>query len=189
MGLCIGLPPAELKRDGIAVLPLSLWRAHELKQSIEREMSMSLELPEDVRDLVNNALEAGNPMLLAAITTDGKPRMSFRGSVQAMGADQLGMWARRAEGDTMEGIKANPNVALMYRDAGKRVLLQFTGRARIAADSAERDRVYESAPEREQRADPERKGDGIVIDIDRVEGMLGLNAEGKPNFLRMAREG
>ena len=128
-------------------------------------------------------------MLLAAITTDGKPRMSFRGSVQTMGADQLGLWARRAEGDTMEGIKANPNVALMYRDAANRVMLQFSGRARIAADAAERAKVYESAPEREQRADPERKGDGIVIDIDKIEGMLGLNAEGKPNFLRLARDG
>jgi hypothetical protein len=96
---------------------------------------------------------------------------------------------RRVEGETMEGIKSNPNVSLMYRDAGKRLLLQFAGRARIAADAAERDLVYESAPEREQRADPERKGEGVVIDLDRVEGMLGLNAEGKPNFLRLAREG
>ena len=150
---------------------------------------MSLELPDEVRALVNGALGAGNPILLAAITTDGKPRMSFRGSVQALGPDQLGFWVRRVEGETMEGIKANPNVALMYRDAGKRLLLQFAGRARIAADKAERDRVYESAPERERNADPERKGEGVVIDLDRVEGMLGMDAEGKPNFLRLAREG
>ena len=150
---------------------------------------MSLELPDEVRALVNGALEAGNPILLAAITTDGKPRMSFRGSVQALSPDQLGFWVRRVEGETMEGIKANPNVSLMYRDAGKRLLLQFAGRARIAADKAERDRVYESAPERERNADPERKGEGVVIDLDRVEGMLGMNAEGKPNFLRLAREG
>jgi hypothetical protein len=149
---------------------------------------MSLELTDEVRDLVNGALESGNAMLLAVITTDGKPRMSFRGSIQTLGPDQLGLWARRAEGDTMEGIKANPNVALMYRDAANRILLQFSGRARIAADAAERARVYESAPEREQRADPERKGEGVVIDLDRVEGMLGLNAEQKPNFVRLARE-
>ncbi|HEY3887578.1 MAG TPA: pyridoxamine 5'-phosphate oxidase family protein [Caulobacteraceae bacterium] len=150
---------------------------------------MSLELPDEVRELVNGALEAGNPILLAAITVDGKPRMSFRGSVQALSPDQLGFWVRRVEGETMEGIKANPNVALMYRDAGKRLLLQFAGRARIAADKAERDLVYDSAPERERRADPERKGEGVVIDLDRVEGMLGMNAEGQPNFLRLAREG
>lgn len=86
----------------------------------------------------------------------------------------------------MEGIKVNPEVALMYRDAAKRILLQFSGRARIATDKAERDRVYEAAPEVEQRADPERKGEGVVIDLDRVEGMLGLNDEGRPNFVRLS---
>jgi hypothetical protein len=150
---------------------------------------MSLELPDDVRDYVNGALVAGNPMLIAVVTVDGKPRMSFRGSVQTLSQDQLGFWVRRVEGESLEGIKANPNVSLMYRDAGKRILLQFAGRARIAADPAERARVFESAPELEQRADPERKGEGVVIDLDKVEGMLGLNAEGKPNFLRLAREG
>jgi len=154
-----------------------------------RETAMSLELPEDVRDYVNGALVAGNPMLIAVITADGMPRMSFRGSVQTLSPGQLGFWVRRVEGETMEGIKANPNVALMYRDAGKRILLQFAGQARIATDPAERARVFESAPEQEQRADPERKGEGVVIDLDRVEGMLGLNAENKPNFLRLAREG
>jgi hypothetical protein len=149
---------------------------------------MSIALSDEIRGLVNGALEAGNPIVLAAITTDGKPRMSFRGSVQTLGDDRLGFWVRRAEGDTMEGIKVNPAVALMYRDAAKRVMLQFTGRARIAANAGERSKVYESAPEREQRADPERKGEGVVIELDRVEGMLGLNAEGKPNFLRLARE-
>ena len=146
---------------------------------------MSLELTDEISDLVNGALESGNAMLLAVITADGKPRMSFRGSIQTLGSGQLGLWARRAEGDTMEGIKANPNVSLMYRDPGKRMLLQFAGRARMAAAGAERDKVYDSAPERERNADPERKGEGVVIDLDRVEGMLGLNAEGKPNFVRL----
>ncbi len=147
---------------------------------------MSLVLTEEIRDLVNAALMSGNAMLLAAITADGKPRMSYRGSVQALGPGQLSFWVRRVEGATMEGIKVNPEVALMYRDAAKRILLQFSGRARIATDKAERDRVYEAAPEVEQRADPERKGEGVVIDLDRVEGMLGLNDEGRPNFVRLS---
>ncbi|HEX4198385.1 MAG TPA: pyridoxamine 5'-phosphate oxidase family protein [Caulobacteraceae bacterium] len=146
---------------------------------------MSLELTDEIRALVNGALESGNPMLLAVITADGKPRMSFRGSIQALGSSQLGFWGRRAEGETMEGLKVNPNVALMYRDAANRILLQFAGRARIAAAGAERDKVYDSAPERERNADPERKGEGVVIDLDRVEGMLGLTAEGKPDFVRL----
>jgi hypothetical protein len=148
---------------------------------------MSIELSQEVRDLIDGALMNGAPVLLAVVTTDRKPRMSFRGSLQALSGDQLGFWVRRAEGATMEGIKSNPNVALMYRDPAKRILLQFAGRARIALDAAERGRVYDSAPEPERRADPERKGAAVVIDLDSVEGMLGPNAEGKPNMLRLAR--
>ena len=61
------------------------------------------------------------------------------------------------------------------------------GRARIA-EGAERDRVYESAPEFEQRADPERKGVGVIVDLDRVEGMLGLDDQGQRRGVRMRRD-
>ena len=30
--------------------------------------------------------------------------------------------------------------------------------------------MYDSAPEFERRADPEKKGVGVVVDLDRVEG-------------------
>jgi len=149
---------------------------------------MSLTLTDEIKGLVNGALANGTPVLIAVVTKDGKPRMSFRGSLQTMGDDQLSFWARRLEGETVEGIKAHPDVAVLYRDGAKRVILQLAGRARIATDPAERDRVFEAAPEVEQRADPERKGGGVVIDLDRVEGMLGLGEDGKPKLFRIVRE-
>jgi hypothetical protein len=39
-------------------------------------------------------------------------------------------------------------------------------------DEAERERVFENAPEHEQKSDPERKGATIVIDLAKVEGVL-----------------
>lgn len=148
---------------------------------------MSVELDEDLRGIVNGALVAGNPMLLAVVTAEGKPRLSFRGSVQTHGRGGLGFWARKAEGETMDGIRANADVALMYRDPAKRIILQFAGRARLA-EGAERDQVYEAAPEPEQRADAERKGAGVVIDIESVEGILGLGEDGKPRFVRLSHK-
>jgi hypothetical protein len=150
---------------------------------------MSLALGPQIRGLVDGALANGTPMLIAVVTADGKPRMSFRGSMQSLSDDQLSFWARRLEGATLEGIKAHADVAVLYRDGPNRMLLQFAGRARVATDPAERDRVYEAAPEIEQRADPERKGEGVVIDLDRVEGMLGLGEDGRPKLMRLTREG
>ena len=101
--------------------------------------------------------------------------------------DQLGFWARNAEGSTLEAIGANPHVALMYRHPAQRVFLQFSGRARIAK-VAERDKVYESAPEVERRSDPERKGVGVIIDLDKVEGILGFDEAGQRRGVSLRRD-
>jgi hypothetical protein len=142
-------------------------------------------LTDELRSLVNNALAQGAPLLLAAVSPDGKPVLSFRGSVQTYSDDQLGLWARNAEGGTLDAIRANPNVVLVYRSATTPVL-QFHGRARIAESAQERSRVFESAPEREQAADPERKGVAVIVDLDRVEGVLRVGPEGR-EFVRLAR--
>jgi pyridoxine/pyridoxamine 5'-phosphate oxidase len=125
-------------------------------------------------------------MILASVDAEGRPRMTFRGSLQSFSDDQLGFWARNAEGGTMENIAANPNVSVMYRNPETRILVQFFGRARVAS-GAERDRVYDEAPEVEQKADPEKKGLGVIVDLDRVEGFLGMGPDGKPRFVRLAR--
>jgi hypothetical protein len=127
----------------------------------------------------------GYPMMLATVNASGQPRLSFRGSLQVFSKDQLGFWARNNEGETMESIAANPNVAMMLRKPDTRAMLQFLGRARIAA-GAERDKVYDSAPEFERRADAEKKGVGVVVDLDRVEGGW-PGKDGERVRVRMAR--
>jgi hypothetical protein len=72
---------------------------------------------------------------------------------------------------------------MMYRSATT-PMLQFHGRARIATDEAERERVFGNAPEREQKSDPERKGVAIVIDLVKVEGVLKIGPDG-PVFVKL----
>lgn len=146
---------------------------------------MSLVLTPEIKDLVNGGLAGGNPLLLAVVTAENKPVLSFRGSTQVYSDDQLGLWVRNTSGGTIEAIKQNPNVAMMYRSATT-PLLQFQGRARIATDTAERNRVFENSPEREQKSDPERKGNAVIIDLDKVEGVLGFDDKG-PRFFRAER--
>lgn len=145
----------------------------------------SLALTDELKGLVNNALAQGAPLLLAAVSPDGKPVLSFRGSVQTYSDDQLGLWARNSQGGTLDAIRANPNVVLVYRSATTPVL-QFHGRARVAESDQERSRVFDSAPQREQAADPERKGVAVIVDLDRVEGVLRFGPNG-PEFVRLAR--
>jgi hypothetical protein len=105
-------------------------------------------------------------LLLAAVTPDNKPALSFRGSTQTYSDSQLRLWIRNASGGTLAAIKSNPNVVLIYRSATTPVL-QFHGVARVTTDDKERTRVFENAPERERSSDPERKGTAIIVDLSK----------------------
>ena len=149
---------------------------------------MAIDLNDELKGVINGALEAGTPMIVATVDAQGRPRMSFRGSIQTFSDDQVGFWARNREGSTLESIGGNPHVAMMYRSPATRVVLQLAGRARIAIDPADVAKVYDSAPEFERKADPERKGTGVIVDLDKVEGFLGVAADGTRRFVRMARD-
>jgi len=142
-------------------------------------------LTQEIKDLVNGALESGNPILLAAVDARNRPVLSFRGSTAVHGDDSLGLWVRNVEGGTVEAIRHNPQVALMYRSATV-PFVKFEGRAYVATDPAERDQVFEAAPERERKADLERKGLAVVIELDKVSGVLGFGPDG-PIFVGLGR--
>ncbi|MDB6063554.1 MAG: pyridoxamine 5-phosphate oxidase-related FMN-binding protein [Verrucomicrobiaceae bacterium] len=136
-----------------------------------------INLQEDLASLVNVAIDSGNIMVLAVVDKNHRPLLSFRGSTAVFSADQLSLWARNAHGNTIESIANNPHVAMMYRSQAV-PMLEFSGRARIATDAAERNKVFELAHAKEQASDPERKGVAIIIDVDKVSGVLGFNADG-----------
>ncbi len=144
-----------------------------------------LVLTPEISALIAGALDSGHVLLLAAVSADQRPVLSFRGSTAVFSADQLSLWVRNAEGGTLSAIRHNPHVALVYRSPSVPVL-QFIGRARITDDAAERERVFSLAHERERAADPERKGQAVVIDLDAVRGVLGFGPDG-PIFVNMAR--
>jgi uncharacterized pyridoxamine 5'-phosphate oxidase family protein len=142
-------------------------------------------LTPDVTALVAGAFDSGNVLLVAAVDKDHKPVLSFRGSVAVFSDTQLSFWARKPEGGTVEAIKGNPDVALMYRS--KTVpFIQFTGRAKIVDNSEERNRAFDIAPEKERASDPERKGVAVIIDLDEVKGVIGFGANG-PIFCHLTR--
>lgn len=148
---------------------------------------MPIALTDEIKDHINGALLAGNPLILASVDAQNRPRLSYRGSIQVFSADQLGFWARNGEGATMASIRHNPNVSMMYRDPARRVMLQIAGRARPATPD-EVQRVYDQAPEPERRSDPDRKGVGVIIDLDRIDGLLGVGEDGARRFVSMARD-
>lgn len=150
-----------------------------------KTQTVPLSLGPELAELINDAFESGNVLLLATVDESHKPHLSPRGSTGVYSETQLSFWARNGQGATIEAIRHNPFVALMYRSP-KAPLLEFTGRARIATDEAERQRVFALAHPREQEKDPERRGAAVIIDLDTVDGVLGFDQNG-PIFCHMAR--
>jgi hypothetical protein len=145
----------------------------------------SFALTPEIKALIAGAFDSGHVLLLAAVDRDRKPVLSFRGSTSVFSDTQLSFWARNAEGGTIDAIKGNPNVAMMYRSPSV-PLLQFIGRARISDNAAERNRTFDLSHVQEREKDPERKGLAVIVDLDEVKGVLGYGKDG-PNLCHLVR--
>lgn len=142
------------------------------------ETLTELKLTDEIKQTVNEAYVPNDrPILMATIDEDGKPNMTWRGSVVAYSDTQLGVWARNPEGGTARTLEKHPDVMLVYRESGgpgqrSRVTLNFKGKAHIDSSDAARKRVYETMPQRERDSDPEMKGAAIIVDLESVTGVM-----------------
>jgi hypothetical protein len=127
-------------------------------------------IPGFVKAIVNGALANNTPMIVAYTGEDGAPVLSLRGSIQAYSDTQLSIWVRHANGGMAKALQKNPSMALMYRDPPNRTTLTFQGRGHFDTSEEVRSRVFDLAPEVEQRHDLERTGAALIIDVDRVTG-------------------
>jgi hypothetical protein len=133
-------------------------------------MADKLDLTGEIAEAINTAVTRGRPMVFGYIAPNGNPALSFRGSAQVLGSDQLAVWARKPDVGVAAEIVEKPNVSLLYfaPDGPGPKLLSIRGRARV--DPSANDAVYENMVEIERNQDPERGGVAIVIDVDMVQG-------------------
>jgi general stress protein 26 len=127
-------------------------------------------LSDDLKKRFVNALTDGVAMVVGYVDRNGDPHVSPYGSLHASGDDQLALWVRNPQGDLIEGIARNANVAIFYAQLSSRTFVRMRGRARVAETAEERTRVFEGMHPFEQRGDPDRKGVAIVIDLDSAAG-------------------
>ncbi|HEY2604192.1 MAG TPA: pyridoxamine 5'-phosphate oxidase family protein [Thermoleophilaceae bacterium] len=133
-------------------------------------MPDTLDLTGDIATAVNGAATRGRTLALGYIDDDGYPVVTFRGSTQVHGPQQLAIWARKADDGFAKAIAERPQVSLVYYgpDGPGPRYLSFRGRARV--DSSANDEVYSSMIEGEQKQDPERNGVAVIIDVENVRG-------------------
>ncbi|MGH8220227.1 MAG: hypothetical protein ACREUT_16935 [Steroidobacteraceae bacterium] len=134
-----------------------------------------LKLTPALQELVNGALERGRMLSVAYVGADGRPELSFRGSIQALSETQLAIWVRNPEGGILAAVRGGrPHVSLLYGEIrpDAKAFVTFRGRGRIENAEAVRRKVYESSPEAERNLDKDRKGLPLVIELDSVDGFF-----------------
>ena len=144
-----------------------------------------LKLTAEIKALIAGAFDSGNVLVLAAVSEDHRPLLSFRGSTAVFDDERLSFWVRNNQGGTIEAIRHNSQVAMMYRSSTV-PMLQFSGRARIVESQSDRGRVFELSPQKEQAQDPERKGVAVIVELDKIFGVIGSGKAG-PIWCSMER--
>ena len=135
-----------------------------------------IKITEEIRTMVANA------------QVDGFPIISFRGSTQVFSDTQLAIWVRNADGNFLNALKANPKLALMYRNGKTRALYQFQGRAHVSTDAKAREQIFSNMNQSERNHDYAQTGIALIIDLDRIEGWAGMNPDGQVGKVRMLRD-
>ena len=78
-------------------------------------------------------------------------------------------YLERSHGVSIENLKRNPRVAVLYRNSSKRISARrFYGVAEVHAAGDMREQIRARTVAREIEKDPENKGIGVLIRINRV---------------------
>lgn len=142
-----------------------------------------LKLNSTLQEMIKSAFERGRPMSVAYADAQGRPQISFRGSLQPYSDTALAIWVRNPDSGILKAVRAgHEHIAMLYGEPGaQRSFLTFRGRGLIDNSEAVRRRVYDSAPAAERGRDPEQKGVPLVIELDSIDGIF------QGEFLQMRR--
>ena len=131
-----------------------------------------IKFTDEMRERINTAFNDRKSCLLATASKDGKPSVSFRGSVFIWDDEHLAFWERsRLWG--AEHMEENPNVVVLYADLPARVGWRFIGQATVYKDGEMRQKIMDRTIKAELDRDPDRKGYGVLIRIDAIRGYSG----------------
>ena len=115
---------------------------------------------------INNALTEGTFCVLSTCGDDG-PDVGFKGSLQVFDDQHLCYWERTRSGH-LANLRSDPGVAVMYFSGQRGKYLRMYGRAELHEDGPTREQIMARTPAPELEKDPERRGIGVLVRVDRL---------------------
>ena len=132
-----------------------------------------INLDESIATHINAAfIPEGNVCWIASVNKAGEPDLGPKGSMMVFDDQSLAYWERTRR-TTLQNLEENPNVVVVYRNAEERIQWRFHGVATIHNDGPVREQVMAKTIPQELARDPERKGVGVVIRVDKMMTFAG----------------
>lgn len=126
-----------------------------------------IELTDEMKECIDNAVADGYPCVVATASRDGRPDVTFKGSMMVFDRESLAFW-ERSHGTTLANLEENPYVMVLYRNPVKRLAWRFFGVAKLYREGELRQQVMDRTIQLELDRDPERKGVAVIIRVDQV---------------------
>ena len=132
----------------------------------------SIKYEEEIRQRVDTAMANSTTCLLATASAAAEPGIGFKGSMMVFDDGHLAYWERTRRG-RLEHIEENPKVMVYYADPRARVHWRFHGVATVYKSGPIREQIMARTIQAELDRDPERKGYGVLIRVDKITNLAG----------------
>jgi uncharacterized protein len=136
-------------------------------------------IPRVLHEHINTAFPA-NVCLVGTVLPNGYAQVSPRGSTMVYDDEHLALW-ERGKGSTNATLKDGTKVTVFLRkpqlrEAGilpKGGIARFYGTAKIQKSGATYEEIWRRLVQAEKDRDPDKKGFGVLIAVERAEDLDG----------------
>jgi len=131
-----------------------------------------IKLTDDIKERIGKAFKEKKYCVWATSSKDGFPDISFRGSTFVWDDEHIAFWDR-SRGISTKNLEGNPNVCMLYIDLTDRVGWRFYGKATLYKEGEMRQKIMDRTIKDELDKDPERKGNGVLVQVDKIRRYSG----------------
>jgi hypothetical protein len=133
-----------------------------------------IKITDEMKDRVDKAYDEKKYCVWATTSDDGYPDISFRGSTYVFDDEHIAFWDRSL-GTSTTNLEKNSNVCMLYYDKENRLGWRFYGQATVYRQGEMREKIMSRVIKPELDKDPERKGYGVLVRVDKIRGYSGFN--------------
>jgi hypothetical protein len=136
-------------------------------------------IPKPLHEHINTAFPA-TPCLVATVLPDGYAQVTPRGSVLVFDDEHLAIW-ERGKGTTNANLQDGAKITVFFRKPALREsgmlpkggIARFYGTATIHKSGPIYEEIWKRLIEAEKKGDPDKKGFGVLIKVERAEDLGG----------------